>query len=65
MTFGVEAGAQKYRRPASEMTEEQSALLICLLPAPSQWTPSTPRVQRRARRVLSYEVDLPEGMGSH
>ena len=63
MTFGVEAGAQKwYRRSASEMSAKQSAQLICLLPAPSQWTPSTPRVQRRAQRVLSYEVVLPEGM---
>ena len=63
MTFGVEAGAQKwYRRSAAEMTEEQGARLICLLQAPRQWTPSTPRVQQRARRILRYEVVLPEGM---
>ena len=63
MTFGVEAGARKwYDRSAAEMTPEQGTRLICLLPSPRRWTPSTAHVRSRAARIMSYELVLPEGV---
>lgn len=61
MTFGVEAGAQRwFSCSISDLTPFQSAQLISLLPAPRDWTPEDRHVRSRARRITSWASPLPE-----
>lgn len=61
MTFGVEAGAQRwFGVSADALTPLQSAQLISLFPAPESWTPQDRHVQRRAARITSWASPLPE-----
>lgn len=54
--YGAEAAAQKYyRKPASQLTLEQSARLAAVLPNPRRWIPTQvdPFVQSRSRHILT------------
>ena len=63
MTFGIESGAQHwYGHPAARMTAEQGTRLICLLPSPRRWTPESGHVRTRARRLMTYEIVIPNGV---
>jgi monofunctional biosynthetic peptidoglycan transglycosylase len=60
--YGAEAAARAhFRKPASDLTRREAALLAVLLPNPRNWTPATPYVQRRAgvieRRMGIVERD--------
>ncbi len=65
MTFGVEAGSRLwYKRPAAEMTADQSARLMSILPAPNSWSPNSSYVRSRAAKISPGAVELPPGFGS-
>ncbi|MBO86471.1 MAG: monofunctional biosynthetic peptidoglycan transglycosylase [Deltaproteobacteria bacterium] len=52
LTFGVEAGAQEvFGRPASALSEQQSALLLALLPAPATRSITDTSVVKQAGRI--------------
>lgn len=56
LTFGVQAASKKYfHKNASELTVEESARLISVLPSPLKWNPVNPGpfVARRQRWILT------------
>ncbi|HEX5219469.1 MAG TPA: monofunctional biosynthetic peptidoglycan transglycosylase [Verrucomicrobiae bacterium] len=62
--YGVEAGAQHYFHiAASQLTREQAALLVAVMPNPKVWDPNNPneRVLSRQAVILerSHNVKLP------
>lgn len=60
MCFGVEAGARHwYGVSAADLTDDQAARLVAVLPAPSRYTPEGPYVRKRARWIQSQQVVLP------
>jgi len=53
--YGVDAAARKfYGVPASQLSDEQAAMLVAILPNPRQWDPLQPneRVSKRQALVL-------------
>jgi len=64
MTFGFEAGAQRYWKiPASRLSREQAAGLASILPSPERWSPSRDPAARRARWVLANPAPFPGDRG--
>lgn len=60
MTFGVQAGAKHwFQADVQRLTPQQSAQLICVLPAPTRWKVSDERVRRRASRIVAQPSPLP------
>jgi monofunctional biosynthetic peptidoglycan transglycosylase len=56
--YGVKAAAETYyRKPPSQLTHAQMAMLAAILPNPKEWNPAKPsaRVLQRQRRVLRLE----------
>jgi monofunctional biosynthetic peptidoglycan transglycosylase len=52
--YGVEAASQEYfKKPASELTKSEAALLAAVLPNPRKWSPGkpTPYIKKRARSI--------------
>lgn len=50
--FGAEASAQHYfRRPASQLTKHQAALMAAVLPNPRRWSPAHPTRYIRRRQA--------------
>jgi len=65
--YGIEAAAQHYYGvPASQLTREQAAMLVAIMPSPKKWDPLNPneRVLRRQKRILENAANytLPEGL---
>lgn len=63
--YGIEAAAQHYYKvPASQLTREQAAMLVAIMPSPKKWDPSNPsdRVLARQKRILenAENYSLPE-----
>lgn len=64
MTFGVEAGAQRwFHKPAKDLTAQEAARLISILPSPNRWSPLDDTASRRARRILERQVPFPGDPG--
>jgi monofunctional biosynthetic peptidoglycan transglycosylase len=56
--YGIKAAAETYyRKPPSQLTHSQMAMLAAILPNPKEWSPVKPssRVLQRQRRVLRLE----------
>jgi monofunctional biosynthetic peptidoglycan transglycosylase len=56
--YGIKAAAETYyRKPPSQLTHSQMAMLAAILPNPKEWNPVKPtsRVLQRQRRVLRLE----------
>ncbi len=52
--YGIGAAAQTYFRvPVSQLNASQSAVLVALIPAPSQWSPRDNPTQNESRRKLN------------
>ncbi len=65
--YGIEAAAQHYYGvPASQLTREQAAMLVAIMPSPKKWDPLNPneRVLKRQKRILENAANytLPEGL---
>ncbi len=65
--YGIEAAAQHYYKvPASQLTREQAAMLVAIMPSPKKWDPLNPneRVLQRQKRILENAAyySLPEGL---
>jgi monofunctional biosynthetic peptidoglycan transglycosylase len=53
--YGVEMASQKFfRKPASDLTRHEAALIAAVLPNPRRWTPANPTsyIQRRQQNIL-------------
>jgi penicillin-binding protein 1A len=60
--YGVGAAAQNYfRKPVSQLTVSEAALLAGLIPAPSAWAPRGNATAAEARRELVLEKMLQQG----
>lgn len=60
MSFGFEAGAQRwYKQPAKKLTAEQAARIAAILPSPNHWSPSSKNAATRAKRILDHRVPFP------
>lgn len=60
LTFGVEAGAERYfGKPAAELSAEQAARLAAVLPSPRRWSIDGPQVTRRSARILAQPAPWP------
>lgn len=65
--YGIEAAAQHYYgASASQLTHEQAAMLVAVMPSPKKWDPLNPseRVLARQKRILenAENYSLPEGL---
>lgn len=63
--YGIEAAAHHYYKvPASQLTHEQAAMLVAIMPSPKKWDPFNPsdRVLSRQKRILENQENytLPE-----
>jgi monofunctional biosynthetic peptidoglycan transglycosylase len=64
LTFGVEAGAQRYfHRSAATLTAEQAAQLAAVLPSPRRWSPTRPPASTRAAWILENPAPFPGDRG--
>jgi monofunctional biosynthetic peptidoglycan transglycosylase len=64
MTFGIEAGAQRwYQKPASELTKTEAASIVALLPAPRSRKPGSAYVKKRAGWIVRNTIPVPEDAG--
>ncbi len=64
LTYGMEAGAQRwYQKPAAELTSQEAARLISLLPYPEGYTVTEARATERAQEILSNRVPFPGDPG--
>lgn len=64
LTFGVEAGAQRYfHRPAASLTATQAAQLAAVLPSPRRWSPTRPPASTRAAWILENPAPFPGDRG--
>jgi monofunctional biosynthetic peptidoglycan transglycosylase len=64
LTYGMEAGAQRwYQKPASDLSAQEAARLISLLPYPEGYTVTEARATERAREILSNRVPFPGDPG--
>ncbi len=64
MTFGFEAGAWRwFNKPASELTADEAARLVAILPSPQKWTPDSESSRRRARQINDQRVPFPGDPG--
>lgn len=53
--YGVEMASQKFfRKPASDLTRSEAALIAAVLPNPRRWSPAKPSsyIQRRQQNIL-------------
>ena len=53
--YGVEMASQKFfRKPASDLTRSEAALIAAVLPNPRRWSPEKPSsyIQRRQQNIL-------------
>ena len=53
--YGVEMASQKFfRKPASDLTRHEAALIAAVLPNPRRWSPANPTsyIQRRQQNIL-------------
>ena len=53
--YGVEMASQKFfRKPASDLTRSEAALIAAVLPNPRRWSPAKPTsyIQRRQQNIL-------------
>jgi monofunctional biosynthetic peptidoglycan transglycosylase len=53
--YGVEMASQKFfRKPASNLTRSEAALIAAVLPNPRRWSPAKPSsyIQRRQQNIL-------------
>lgn len=54
--YGVEAAAQKYYGvPARQLTREQAAMLVAIMPNPKQWNPLQPNERVLKRKELALQ----------
>ncbi len=52
LTFGMEAGAQRsFGKSAAELSDDEAARLVALLPSPASWSVDDPHVVKQARRI--------------
>jgi monofunctional biosynthetic peptidoglycan transglycosylase len=64
MTFGAEAGAQRwFSKPANELSAKEAARLISILPYPEGWNVSDERAEARAREIMANRVPFPGETG--
>lgn len=64
MTFGFEAGAQRwYHQPASGLTRAQAAGLAAILPSPRKWSPTRAPASTRAAWILANPAPFPGDKG--
>jgi len=59
--YGIEAAAQHYYRvPASQLTREQAAMLVAIMPNPKHWDPTNPNelVLKRQKIILERSENL-------
>jgi monofunctional biosynthetic peptidoglycan transglycosylase len=58
-TFGIEAAAHRwYSVPAAKLSARQAATIAAILPAPTTWTPRTPRVRKHVEWILDHRLPL-------
>ncbi len=67
--YGIEAAARRYyRKPASDLTREEAAMLVAIMPKPREWDPLHPneRVLKRQKIILerAANVSLPIRIGN-
>lgn len=64
LTFGFEAGAQRYwQKPAAELTSAQAAQLAAILPSPRKWSPGKGVAASRADWIVRHPAPFPGDRG--
>ncbi|GAB2179685.1 monofunctional biosynthetic peptidoglycan transglycosylase [Dongia sp. agr-C8] len=61
--YGAEAAAQTYfKKPASQLTRREAALLVAVLPSPLKWSVAKPGpyVQSRTATIMARMMDIPD-----
>lgn len=64
MTFGFEAAAWRwFNKPAAELSADEAARIVAILPSPQRWTPDSDTSRRRARQINDQRVPFPGDPG--
>ncbi|WP_395021807.1 monofunctional biosynthetic peptidoglycan transglycosylase [Dongia sp.] len=61
--YGAEAAAQTYfKKPASQLSGREAALLVAVLPSPLKWSVAKPGpyVQSRTATIMARMMDIPD-----